>query len=209
MSTSLSKRGSVTVGRDTDRNGVSGMLSEIVCQKETESWNFIFSTCPPRECVRLHCQTLWSYSFSLHLSSCPTRNIKHGWCQGESFVSVPEMTLIPVKLTLCEVSRLMLSPGFSIFTFILDEAQTKEMSLHSFFSFVLWFTLLLLTWLKHPGELIYDISPQGTQPSSAAGVIYSKATAPTLLREDSKISARFIEVGEKAFPPLRYCFPLV
>ncbi len=35
-----------------------------------------------------------------------------------------------------------------------------------------------------------------------------KATAPTLLREDSKISARFIEVGEKSFPPLRYCVPL-
>lgn len=35
-----------------------------------------------------------------------------------------------------------------------------------------------------------------------------KATAPTLLRDDSKISARFIEVGEKSFPPLRYCVPL-
>lgn len=35
-----------------------------------------------------------------------------------------------------------------------------------------------------------------------------KATAPTLLGEDSKISARFIEVGEKSFPPLRYCVPL-
>lgn len=31
-----------------------------------------------------------------------------------------------------------------------------------------------------------------------------KATAPTLLTEDSGISARFIEVGEKSFPPLRY-----
>lgn len=31
-----------------------------------------------------------------------------------------------------------------------------------------------------------------------------KATAPTLLTEDSKISARFIEVEEKSFPPLRY-----
>lgn len=83
------------------------------------SWNFIFSTCPPRECVCLHdqCQTLGCYSFSLHMSSCPTCHIKHGWCHGESFVSVPEITLIPVKLTLCKVSRQMLNPGFSILIF--------------------------------------------------------------------------------------------
>lgn len=46
---------------------------------------------------------------------------------------MPEITLIPVKLTLCKVSRLMLSPGFSIFTFSLDVAQTKEKCLRSFF----------------------------------------------------------------------------
>lgn len=34
-----------------------------------------------------------------------------------------------------------------------------------------------------------------------------KAPAPTLLTEDSKISARFIEVGEKSFPSLWYGLP--
>lgn len=84
---------------------------------------------------------------------------------------MPEITLIPVKLTLCKVSGLMLSPGFSIFTFSLDEEQKKEKCILFFFffpTFVLWYTLLLLTWLKHPGELIYDPSPQGTKPGPAA-----------------------------------------
>lgn len=84
---------------------------------------------------------------------------------------MPEITLIPVKLTLCKVSRVMLSPGFSIFTFSLDEAQTKEKCLLGFFSFALLYILLLLTWLKHPGELIYNPSPCGTEPSPAAGEI--------------------------------------
>lgn len=35
-----------------------------------------------------------------------------------------------------------------------------------------------------------------------------KASAPTPLREDSKISARFIEVGEVSFPPPRICVHL-
>ena len=86
---------------------------------------------------------------------------------------MPEITLIPVKLTLCKVSGLMLSPGFSIFTFSLDKEQTKK-SAYSFIFFptlVLWYTLLLLTWLKHPGELIYDPSPQGTKSGPAAGEI--------------------------------------
>lgn len=115
-------------GKRYQKERSEGMPSEMVCQKEIESWNFICSTCPPRErvCLRDHCQTLCCYSFSLHLSSCPTCNIEHGQCQGESFVSVPEITLIPVKLTLCKVSRPMLSPVFSIFTFSLDGAQTKE-----------------------------------------------------------------------------------
>lgn len=57
----------------------------------------------------------------------------------------------------------MLSPGYSILRFSLDEAQTKERSLQ-FCTFVLWYALLL----EHPGELIYDLSPKGTKQTRVA-----------------------------------------
>lgn len=40
MSISLSKRGSVTVGRDTEKERSEGMLSEMVCQKEIRELKF-------------------------------------------------------------------------------------------------------------------------------------------------------------------------
>lgn len=74
--------------------------------------------------------------------------------------------------------------------------RQKERCLYSFSpsSFVLWYTLLLLTWPKHPGRLIYESSPQGLKPSPAGA----------LLREDSKISARFVVEVEISFPPISY-----
>lgn len=44
----------------------------------------------------------------------------------ESFASVPEITLIPVKLTLCKISSPMLSPGFSLVPFTSNNNNKKK-----------------------------------------------------------------------------------
>lgn len=139
MSITLSKRGSVTVGRDSqsrgrersegERGGGGGVEREL--KFHLKHWHV--------ELLHCHCQTLWCYSFTLHLSSCPTCNIERSRCHGESFVSEPKLSVIPVKLTLCKVSREMLSSGFSIFAFSLEGGTGKrelgKRFLHSFSSF--------------------------------------------------------------------------
>lgn len=65
-----------------------------------------------------------------------------GRCRRESFASVPEITLIPVKLTLCKISSPTLSPGFSLIPFSSDELETKEKSFHCF-----WFHLFFYIYV--------------------------------------------------------------
>lgn len=120
--------------------------------------------------------------------------IEPGRCRGESFASVPEITLIPVKLTLCKISSLTLSPGFSLIPFSSDELQTKEKCLRWFWFHLFFFFFIVLGNISGAA----DLWPISTELQAKPGKRRNLRLLQRLYSEDTNISARFIEVWGKS-----------
>lgn len=146
-----------------------GMLSDIVHQTEMDLKFHLQHL--PKDWTHSHVRSMQQFgavAFHITCQLVQHAKIKHCQYQGEKFCKCARNYNDPCETHAEQVRKTVWSSGFSSYNSLPDGAETKEMSFYSFYSFILWDTLLLLTCLKHPSDLIYVAAPQGSKPSPEA-----------------------------------------